>query len=310
MDRRVIEKIVFWLALLLCCMPFMTPPYALFLGLVLSFFIRQPLGKQKGKITGLLLKASVVGLGFGINIDTALTTGKEGFVYTVVSIAATMLIGIGLGKVFNVNKVTAYLVATGTAICGGSAIAATAPVTAAREEQMSMSLAIVFVLNAIALFVFPALGYYFDLTQQQFGVWSAIAIHDTSSVVGAAAAYGEEALNIAATIKLVRALWIIPLVIVTAMVFRKKGTKMKFPYFIGLFVVAMLLSAYIPQVSLVAPYIVQLAKVGFTVTLFLIGVGLSPQALKQVGIFPLLQGVVLWLLVSIVSLVWVLFYIK
>lgn len=303
--KAIAGKVVFWISLALCCLPFMSPPYALFLGLVLSFFVQNPLGKKKGKYTSLLLKASVVGLGFGVNINTALTTGKDGFLYTLVSIATTLLAGIALGKIFKVNKVSAYLVSVGTAICGGSAIAATAPVTSAKEEQISVSLAIVFLLNAIALFVFPAIGQWLQLSQQQFGVWSAIAIHDTSSVVGAAGVYGEEALAIATTIKLVRALWIIPLVVVTAFVFHQKGTKLKPPYFIGLFVVAMLLSANIPQVGELAPYIVKLAKTGFTVTLFLIGTSLSPQALKSVGVRPLLQGALLWLLVSIAALAFV-----
>lgn len=305
----MVKKIIFWAALVLCCMPFMLPPYALFLGLLLSLFITNPLGKKKGKVTGFLLKAAIVGLGFGININTALEVGKEGFLYTVVSILATLSIGILLGKLFKVDKVTAYLVSSGTAICGGSAIAATAPVASAKEEQISVSLAVVFVLNAVALFIFPPIGHWFDLSQSQFGIWSAIAIHDTSSVVGAASTYGEEALQIATTIKLVRALWIIPLVVVTAFIFKKKGTKVNIPYFIGLFVLAMIISSNVPQLQTVSPYIVKVAKIGFTVTLFLIGSGLSPKAIKAVGAKPLLQGLVLWLIVSVVALLSVLYVI-
>lgn len=288
-------------------MPFMSPPYALFLGLVLSFFITNPLGKNKSKVTGLLLKASIVGLGFGININTALQAGKDGFIYTVISIAGTLLVGTLLGRMFKVDKVTSYLVSTGTAICGGSAIAATAPVANAKEEQISVSLVVVFVLNAVALFIFPAVGHMLDLSQSQFGIWAAIAIHDTSSVVGAASTYGEEALNIATTIKLVRALWIIPIVVFTAFIFKKKGAKMNIPWFIGLFVLAMLISANVPQLAPVTPYIVGAAKTGFTITLFLIGSGLSPKALKAVGSNPLLQGVLLWALVSITSLMAILY---
>lgn len=305
----MVKKIIFWAALVLCCMPFMLPPYALFLGLLLSLFITNPLGKKKGKVTGFLLKAAIVGLGFGININTALAVGKEGFLYTVVSILATLSIGILLGKLFKVDKVTAYLVSSGTAICGGSAIAATAPVASAKEEQISVSLAVVFVLNAIALFIFPPIGHWLELSQSQFGIWAAIAIHDTSSVVGAASTYGEEALQIATTIKLVRALWIIPLVVLTAFVFKKKGTKVNIPYFIGLFVLAMIISSNVPQLQTVAPYIVKIAKIGFTVTLFLIGSGLSPKAIKAVGAKPLLQGLVLWLIVSVVALLSVLYVI-
>lgn len=300
-------KAVFWLALILCTMPFMTPPYALFLGLLLSFFITNPLGKKRSKYTAFLLKASIVGLGFGININTALQAGKDGFVYTIISIAGTLAVGVLLGRIFKVDRVTSYLVSTGTAICGGSAIAATSPVTDAKDEQVSVSLVVVFVLNAIALFIFPVIGHLLDMSQSQFGVWAAIAIHDTSSVVGAASTYGEEALNIATTIKLVRALWIIPLVILTAFLFKKKGTKVSIPWFIGLFVLAMLISSNVPQLEPVTPYVVRIAKIGFTVTLFLIGSGLSPKALKSVGAKPLLQGVVLWMLVSVLSL-WAVLY--
>ncbi len=309
MNNSMAGKAVFWLALILCTMPFMSPPYALFLGLLLSFFITNPLGKKRSKYTAFLLKASIVGLGFGININTALQAGKDGFLYTIISIAGTLLAGIFIGRMFKVDKTTSYLVSTGTAICGGSAIAATSPVAGANEEQTSVSLVVVFVLNAVALFIFPVIGHILELSQSQFGVWAAIAIHDTSSVVGAASTYGEEALNIATTIKLVRALWIIPLVILTAFIFKKKGTKVSIPWFIGLFVVAMLISSNVPQLEPITPYIVRIAKTGFTVTLFLIGSGLSPKALKSVGAKPLLQGVLLWLLVSVVSLLSVLYII-
>lgn len=307
MSNGTVGKVIFWLALIICAMPFMSPPYALFLGLLLSFFITNPLGKKRSKYTAFLLKASIVGLGFGININTALQAGKDGFIYTIISIAGTLLVGTLLGRMFKVDKVTSYLVSTGTAICGGSAIAATAPVTNAKEEQISVALVVVFVLNAIALFIFPAIGHWLDLSQSQFGIWAAIAIHDTSSVVGAASTYGEEALNIATTIKLVRALWIIPLVVLTAFIFKKKGAKTSIPWFIGLFVLAMLISSNVPQLEPVIPYIVRAAKTGFTITLFLIGSGLSPKALKSVGSKPLLQGVLLWALVSITSLMAILY---
>lgn len=309
MNNGITGKLIFWLALILCTLPFMSPPYALFLGLLLSFFITNPLGKKRSKYTAFLLKASIVGLGFGININTAQQAGKDGFLYTIISIAGTLLAGIFIGRMFRVDKTTSYLVSAGTAICGGSAIAATSPVAGANEEQTSVSLVVVFVLNAVALFIFPVIGHILGLSQSQFGVWAAIAIHDTSSVVGAASTYGEEALNIATTIKLVRALWIIPLVILTAFIFKKKGTKVSIPWFIGLFVVAMLISSNVPQLEPVTPYIVRIAKTGFTVTLFLIGSGLSPKALKSVGAKPLLQGVLLWLLVSVVSLLSVLYII-
>lgn len=283
----------------------MSAPYALFLGLIYSVFFVNPLGKKKGKITSNLLKAAVVGLGFGVDFNAAISAGKEGFVYTIVSISGTLLLGLLLGKVFKVEKTTAYLVSSGTAICGGSAIAATAPVTNAKEEQISLALAVVFVLNAIALFVFPVIGHWLDLSQEQFGVWAAIAIHDTSSVVGAASAFGDEALVIATTIKLIRALWIIPLVIITSLIFKKKDRKVSIPYFIGLFVLAMLANSYILALQSVSLEIVHLAKIGFTITLFLIGSSLSPKAIKQVGAAPLLQGFILWAAVSVVALLFV-----
>ena len=302
MDKNTTGKIIFGLAIIACLLPFMSPPIALGMGILLSFFFTNPLGKKKGKVTSFLLKASIVGLGFGMNLQTAIQAGKDGFIYTIVSISATLLIGIALGKLFKVDKTTTYLVSSGTAICGGSAIAATAPVANAKEEQISVALGVVFVLNALALFIFPAVGHWLDLSQQQFGVWSAIAIHDTSSVVGAASTYGPEALGIAATIKLVRALWIIPLVVFTAFVFQKKGTKIDIPWFMAFFVIAMIVGSSIEPIKEIAPTIVYIAKKGFTITLFLIGTGLSPKALKAVGVKPLLQGVTLWVLVSIAAL--------
>lgn len=298
-------KIIFWLTLVICFFPFISPPYALLLGIVLSFFITHPLGAKKGKYTSQLLKASIVGLGFGININTAISAGKDGFVYTLISVAGTLFIGILLGRLTKADKISTYLISAGTAICGGSAIAAVAPVAEAKEEQISVSLAIVFVLNAIALFIFPAIGSWLHLSQEQFGIWSGLAIHDTSSVVGAAEVYGTDALNIATTVKLVRTLWIIPLVVITAIIFKKKGAEPRLPYFIGLFVIAMLLSASVPAIKEYAPYIVNVARRGFTVTLFLIGAGLSPKSLKSVGMRPLLQGVLLWLLVAAGSLAFV-----
>lgn len=237
-----------------------------------------------------------------MNLFEAAKAGKEGFVFTLSTILATLVAGIIIGKLFAIPKKTTLLIASGTAICGGSAIAAVAPVMEAKEEEISVSLATIFMLNAIALFIFPPVGHYLGLSQAKFGLWSAIAIHDTSSVVGAAAKYGEEALRIATTVKMERALWIIPLSLIMAFIFKSKNSKVNIPWFIFLFVGAMALNTYFPQLHNVSGWIVLIAKKGLTLTLFLIGAGLTRSALKNVGLKPLLLGVILWLFISAASL--------
>ncbi len=296
------RKIIFIAAAILCLTPIMSTPLALLLGLILAQVIGHPYLQWNSKSINWLLKISVVGLGFGMNVDSALKAGKDGLIFTVVSIFTTLILGFLLGKFLKVEKKTSYLISSGTAICGGSAIAAVAPVIKADEKQISVALGTVFILNSIALFVFPFVGHYLNMSQHQFGMWCAIAIHDTSSVVGAADVYGAEALQVATTIKLARALWIIPLAFVSTMLFKNNGGKVKIPYFIGLFVLAMIANSYIPVVSLVSPSIVAIAKAGLTLTLFLIGAGLSKKVLMSVGAKPLLQGVMLWIFISLVSL--------
>ncbi|QIK54502.1 putative sulfate exporter family transporter [Dysgonomonas sp. HDW5B] len=299
-NSKLLKKGIFIILVILCLFPFVEPPVALLAGFILSFTIGHPYLHLNNKATKILLQASVVGLGFGMNIYDAMAVGKEGLIFTVSSIVLTLAFGMLLGKLFHINKKTSVLVSSGTAICGGSAIAAMVPIIDANEEETSVSLGVIFVLNSVALFLFPVIGHLLSMTQEQFGLWSAIAIHDTSSVVGAAHKYGEEALKIATTVKLERALWIIPLSFVTALLYRKG--KVSIPYFIFLYVVAMIINTFIPAVQTVSPAIVMIAKRGLTLTLFLIGAGLSKEALKKIGVKPLLQGIILWAFISILSL--------
>lgn len=296
------QRIAFLLAALFCLMPFMSPPLALLLGLVLAQLMKHPYLHLNRKATSLLLKVSVIGLGFGMNIFSAMKAGREGFLFTVVSIFGVLILGFLLGKVFKIESKTAFLVSSGTAICGGSAIAALSPVMNAEEQEISVSLGIVFILNSVALFVFPTIGHLLGLSQSQFGMWCAIAIHDTSAVVGAASKYGEQALEIATTVKLARALWIIPVALGTAFIFNSNRHKVQLPYFIGLFILAMLANTFLPFVKLMAPYLVMVAKSGLTLTLFLIGSGLSFKVIRIVGIKPFLQGLILWTVISCASL--------
>ena len=276
------------------------PPLALALGLVLALTVGNPYAKKTSKLTKILLQASVVGLGFGMNLQKVVEAGRTGILFTIATIVGTLLLGYLLARALRINPHTAHLISSGTAICGGSAIAAVGPVIGASDEEMSVSLGTVFILNSIALFLFPLIGVALHLTQRQFGVWSAIAIHDTSSVVGAASAYGKEALQIATTVKLTRALWIVPLTIGTALAFHRGGkTRVTIPWFIFLFVVASIIRTYVN-----GPWdiIVVIARIGLTLTLFLIGAGLSRRSLAAVGIRPLILGVVLWLVISLAGL--------
>ena len=303
-----VQKIIFVLLTILCLTGFISPPVALLLGLVVANLSGHPFLELNHKATNILLQLSVIGLGFGMNVNSALSAGKEGFIFTVASIFSTLILGFFLGKWLKIEKKTAHLISCGTAICGGSAIAAIAPVIQSDEKQTSVALGVIFILNSIALFLFPAIGHWLDLSQQDFGLWCAIAIHDTSSVVGAANKYGAEALQIATTVKLARALWIIPIALLTSVLFKNKSSKVKIPYFIGLFILAMLLNTYIPQTAIVAPYLVNLAKIGLTLTLFLIGAGLNFNVLKSVGLKPLFQGVLLWVFIGTAALLSIMYF--
>jgi uncharacterized integral membrane protein (TIGR00698 family) len=301
------REVIFLLAFVFCLSPLITPPIALLMGLIIAQFIGHPYLHLNHKATHILLQVSVVGLGFGMNIHNAMKAGKEGLLFTIVSIIGTLVIGFFMGKFLKIEKKTSYLISAGTAICGGSAIAAISPVIKAEEKQISVALGTIFILNSIALVLFPIIGHQLGLSQNQFGLWCAIAIHDTSSVVGAASKYGTEALEIATTVKLARALWIIPIAFFSTFLFKNKNTKLKIPYFIGLFVLAMTANTYIPLVQDYSSYLVAIAKAGLTLTLFLIGCGLSKQVLLSVGIKPLLQGVALWLIISAAAL-WVILH--
>ena len=281
-----------------------TPPVVLFLGLSFALVCGQPYPAFNKKMSKMLLQYSVVGLGFGMNVEASLASGKEGMMFTIISVFGTLLLGWLVGRVLlKVDKNTSYLISSGTAICGGSAIAAVGPVIKAKDSEMSVALGIVFILNAIALFIFPPIGRLLGLDDVQFGTWAAIAIHDTSSVVGAGAAYSEAALEVATTIKLTRALWIIPVALVTCVLFKTKGNKIKIPWFILWFVVAMLLNTYLlDSVPQVGATVNGIARKCLTLTMFFIGASLSSGVIRQVGVKPLLQGVILWVLVSAVTL--------
>lgn len=296
---RPLRIALFVLLLLFCATPWASPPIALALGLALALTLGNPFAAQTSKPTKILLQASVVGLGFGMNLQTVVEAGRTGVVFTIVTIAGTLALGFLLGRIMRISRTTAHLISSGTAICGGSAIAAVGPVIEASDEEMSVALGTVFILNSIALFAFPLLGHQAHLTQTQFGVWAAIAIHDTSSVVGAAAKYGTEALQIATTVKLARALWIVPLTLGTALAFKRKSTRIAIPWFILFFVLASLVRTYAS-----GPWdvIVHLARIGLTITLFLIGAALSRRSLAAVGARPLILGVLLWIVISSVSL--------
>lgn len=308
LDKSITTReVIFMFAVVLCLSPLISPPIALLMGLIIAQFIGHPYLNLNHKATHILLQVSVVGLGFGMNVNSALKAGKEGFIFTIVSIIGTLVIGVFLGKILKIEKKISFLIATGTAICGGSAIAAISPVIKADEKQISIALGTIFILNSVALVIFPFIGHYLNLSESQFGLWCAIAIHDTSSVVGAAGKYGPQALEVATTVKLARALWIIPIAFLSTFIFKNKGTKIKIPYFIGLFVLAMIANTYVPFIQDYSHYLTGFAKATLTLTLFLIGCGLSRKVLSSVGYKPLLQGIALWIVISI-STLWAIFF--
>ena len=303
LDKSITAReVIFVLAVVFCLSPLVSPPIALLMGLIIAQFIGHPYLHLNHKATHILLQVSVVGLGFGMNVTSALKAGKEGILFTIVSIIGTLVIGFFMGKFLKIEKKTSYLISAGTAICGGSAIAAISPVIKAEEKQISVALGTIFILNSAALFLFPFIGHQLNLSQSQFGMWCAIAIHDTSSVVGAASKYGPQALEIATTVKLARALWIIPVAFLSTFIFKSKDSKIKIPYFIGLFVLAMIANTYIPFVQQYNHYLTNIAKAGLTLTLFLIGCGLNRKTISSVGFKPLIQGVILWVIIATAAL--------
>ena len=306
------RKAIF-LFLLFCCIvfPFISAPIALVIGLLVAFVMGNPFIDMNKKATTLLLQVSVVCLGFNMNFEHAMQAGKEGFLFTIGTIALTLFCGWLIGKKLKIDDNISMLISNGTAICGGSAIAAIGPIIKANAQQMSVALGTIFILNSIALLIFPSLGHFFNMNDQQFGTWCAIAIHDTSSVVGAASNFSKEALSVATTIKLERALWIIPVSLITAY-FQKSTGKIKIPYFIFYFIIAILVSTYLPVYipvlknkigdNTLFTWLFLLGRKGLVITLFLIGSGLSINAIKQVGWRPIVQGVLLWLIIGSVSL--------
>jgi len=295
------SKLLFVCGILFCLTPWASPPLALAAGLVFGAFAVHPYPGQSRKASKLLLQTAVVGLGFGMNLQQVIKAGRSGFIYTAISITFAMLLGTLLGKLMDVRPRPAFLISTGTAICGGSAIAAVAPITGATEDEMSVSLGTVFVLNSIALLTFPAIGLWMHLSQTQFGLWAALAIHDTSSVVGASAKYGAVALAVGTTVKLARALWIVPMSLGTAAV---KGGKshIQWPWFILFFCLAAVANTYFFAGSPAYHWLSSAGKLMLIITLFLIGASLSPAAMRKVGVRPLLQGVLLWIVIAVLSL--------
>lgn len=300
--KNTLIKVLFILIMVLCISGYVSSPVALVGGFLFSYFLGHPFLSLNSKAVNWLLKIAVVGLGFGMNLIETINAGKDGFILTVFSIAATLVLGFFLGKLLKMDRKGSHLISSGTAICGGSAIAAVSPVINASEKDISISLGVIFLLNSIALIVFPPLGHLFDLSQHQFGLWCAIAIHDTSSVVGAAYTFGDEALKVATTVKLARALWIIPLSLLSVFLFKGKGKSIKIPYFIFLFILAIILNSYLPIPDEITGGITRISKSLLVLTLFLIGAGLSVDKIKSAGWKPMILGVSLWIFISVSSI--------
>lgn len=302
--QKILGKF-YYIVPILCLFPFFSAPLALFLGILLAFFYKGEEIVQTGKLTKYLLQASIVCMGFSMSVSDVVQTGKAGFMITVVSVVITVFAGILLGRLFHVGKNTTMLISSGTAICGGSAIAAVAPVLEAKNNEISFSMAVVFVLNAVGLFVFPAIGHLLDMDQTHFGYWAAIAIHDTSSVVGACSAYGEEALQVGTTVKLTRTLWIIPLALCIAIFNKKNTSKINIPWFIFLFVVAILVGNYIPGMEETNVHLSWLGKKGMMVSLFFIGASINIKEVKKTGVNTFALGILLWIIIAVLSFFWV-----
>jgi uncharacterized integral membrane protein (TIGR00698 family) len=300
------RTVLFFAGIILAAVGILSPPMALVAGLIFGLTLAHPLARESQTVAKFLLQASVVLLGFGMNLGEVVHAGREGFLYTAIGLAFALTLGLGLGKLMHVSQKASLLITCGTAICGGSAIAAVAPVADASEEDIAVALGTVFTLNAVALLLFPFIGWHLHLSQTQFGLWSALAIHDTSSVVGAAARYGQQALAVGTTVKLARALWIIPVALVTALIFSRRGggktKKITIPWFIGLFVLAAVARTYVPLSVATFTKMSALGKSGLTVVLFLIGTGLSRQTIRRVGVRPMVQGIALWVVIATVSL--------
>lgn len=308
-----LSKIIFFLALVLSFTGILSPPVALTIGIIFGLSLTHPYAAAARTSARILLQVCVVALGFGMNLHEVVKAGRSGFVYTAMGISFALLMGLALGRILRVRGNSSFLITAGTAICGGSAIAAVGPILHADDEEMAVSLGTVFILNSVALLLFPPIGSMLHLSQSQFGLWAALAIHDTSSVVGAAAKYGQQALIIGTTVKLARALWIAPLALATAAIKHnfsavrgelepRSSTKIRLPWFILFFCLAAILNTYIPAITHISHFVFAFGRLGLTATLFLIGTGISRATLKEVGWRPLLQGIILWLVVGVTSL--------
>lgn len=298
---QTVSKIIFLLVLVLSLTGILSPPAALLLGILFGLSFKHPFAGTSRTAARILLQVSVVALGFGMNLHEVLKAGRSGFIYTALGISFALVVGLTLGKLLQVRGNSSFLISTGTAICGGSAIAAIGPIVQANEEEMAVSLGTIFILNSVALLIFPPIGNALHLSQSQFGLWAALAIHDTSSVVGAASKYGAQALVVGTTVKLARALWIVPLALAVAAI-RHNRSRIQFPWFILFFLLAALVTTYLPGFPSATKTFFTLGRFGLTATLFLIGAGISRATLKEVGWRPLLQGVLLWLAVGMTSL--------
>ena len=293
---------IFFLGIILAASGIASAPVALVGGLVFGLLTDEhSFAAESRMLSRFLLQASVVGLGFGMNLAQVMHAGRSGFIYTAISIATATILGLLLGHLLHVARKASFLITMGTAICGGSAIAALSPVIEADDNAIAVSMGTVFALNSVGLLLFPFIGHRCHLSQEQFGLWAALAIHDTSSVVGAASKYGLQALAIGTTVKLARALWIVPISFATAF-FIKSRARISFPWFILLFILAAVINSYLPQGHALYAVLNRLGKTGLVVTLFLIGTGLSRRTLSQVGLRPMLQGVGLWIVIGTASL--------
>ncbi len=301
MLNRYGSKLLFSAGIVICALPWTGTATALIRGICLSLIAGNPWPRKSTLISKWLLQISVVGLGFGVSIGDVIQTGKSSLLYTVVGISCTLALGYGLGRLFRTGRNTSMLISFGTAICGGSAIAAMAPVLKADDDETAIALATVFTLNSAALILFPLIGHVLHLDQNIFGAWAGLAIHDTSSVVGAASAYGTQALATATTVKLTRAIWITPVVIGTAML-RKSKQRTTVPLFIVGFILAATVRSLLPQYAILWNGVTAVAKQCLVVTLFLVGGGLTREVLRKVGVNPLLQGITLWIAVSALTL--------
>lgn len=305
--KKVVSKVVFFLIISIILLGIINSQIALLLGFVFTLIFNKPYTQYSHKAIQYFLKISVIGLGFGMYIKETLITSTDGFSLTFYSIILTVSFGLLLTKLLKLDLKLGYLITSGTSICGGSAIAAISPIIAASNKTISIAIGIVFLLNSIALFVFPTIGHAFHLTQSQFGLWCAVAIHDTSSVVGATLGYGDEALRIATTVKLSRTLWIIPLSIFSVFIFKTKGKRIKIPYFIFLFIVAICINSYHIIPASTTSLLVLGSKRLLVVTLFLIGASISITDLKSTGIKPIILALILWIFISVFSLIYITF---